>query len=121
MINLSELEVICTENKAYRVFGIRHLNDSTVAIGEQLPNSWHNVAECDWIEEDTELDGACCFLVEGGDVKSAIGFCFSQWPDAERFALIGGDCLGESEVPEDGGGVIKNAIVLAIFELSKKV
>lgn len=86
------------------------------AIGAALPNSWHPAGECDWIEEDTELDGTCCFEVQNFDIAAALRLAHSFWPSAAGYSLIGSNHLGDAEqaggLPEDGAILLQSPIVL---------
>lgn len=98
---------------------IRKVPESEIpAIGSALPNSWHNASECDWVEEDTELDGTCGFEIQHpGDPESfrtALDFAASQWPGRTLIALIEGQ-RGDSDVPEDGGCCVRGAVVIGLF------
>jgi hypothetical protein len=101
----------------YRYYGIRIEPDAR--IGDVLPNSWHNAVECDWVDEDTELDGTCCFFLNHADMESlesALSYASSYWPGLKRIALIGSNQIGTTDVPEDGAHCLCDAVVLAVWE-----
>jgi len=102
----------------FRYFGIRIVY-AEVQVGETLENSWHNASDCDWVEVDTELDGTCCFSMAHADLvslESAVGFASCYWPGTQQIALVAANSKGEGEVPEDGACLLRNPVVLAIWE-----
>ena len=71
----------------FRYHGIRVLSATAAKVGDILSNSWHPASDCDWVDVDTELDGTCCFEIQGGNVESAIGYVASYWPGEQILAL----------------------------------
>jgi hypothetical protein len=105
--------------EGFRHYGIR-VEFEVRGVGQVLPNSWHPVSECDWLEEDTELDGACCFEIQGS-VSAALRLAHSFWPDATMFTLIGSDFQGDPApaggLPEDGAVLLCEPTVLAFVQV----
>jgi hypothetical protein len=105
--------------RTFRHYAIRLIQpgNRTPVIGEHLPNSWHPAGTVDGFEEDTELDGTAGFEVQSAeDIKPAIRLARSYWPDADTFALIGSDNLGEMYLPESGAILLDSPRVLYIVK-----
>ncbi len=105
------------DRREYRYYGIRI--ERKAKVGDTLPNSWHNADECDWVEEDTELDGTCVFYLQHADLDSlerALGFAASYWPGSQRVVLVGADSIGTTDVPEDGAYCLRRPVVLAVWK-----
>ena len=103
----------------FRHLAVRIHYGAAPAIGSEIPNSWHNSDECDWVDENTELDGACCFPLDAKDedsIRNAIAFAGAQWPGNQTILLIGSNSRGEMSVPEDGGGLLCSPTVLAVWQ-----
>ena len=101
-------------------YGIRTSN-GTEQVGQMLPNSWHTIEACDWVEKDTELDGTCCFeIADDGEKEVARGIraVHSFWPNAIGYILIAGseegDAARDGGLPEDGAILIRRAEVLMV-------
>lgn len=113
---LAQIEEILDRGE-YRRYGIRI--ERKAKVGDILPNSWHNAYECDWVEEDTELDGTCVFFLQHADMDSfdsAIGYAASYWPGEQRIVLVGSDSIGTTDVPEDGALCLRHPVVLAVWK-----
>jgi hypothetical protein len=109
--------------RTFRHYAIRLIQpgNRTPVIGEHLPNSWHPAGTVDGFEEDTELDGTAGFEVQSAeDIKPAIRLARSYWPDADTFALIGSDNLGEMYLPESGAILLDSPRVLYIVKTDKE-
>lgn len=56
----------------------------------------------------------------GSALQSALGFAACYWPGPQRLALVGADQRGDESIggglPEDGATVLRNPVVLAIWE-----
>ena len=117
--NLAESFEAAMEASDSRYFGIR-IECEPRTVGEILSNSWHPASECDWVEADTELDGACCFEVQAS-VSAAIRAALSYWPNPNGISLIGGQEKGDPEpaggIPEDSAILIRQPRILAFAEL----
>lgn len=109
-------------HKQYRYLGVRLLDSSRElpAIGSALPNSWHNALDCDWIDENTEIDGTCCFELQSPDeagLRDALGYMDCCWVGTKIVALIGSNSKNhDAEIPEEGSAALRNPVVLAIWE-----
>ena len=104
------------EASEYRNYGIRI--EPRAEIGTVLPNSWHNAADCEWVKEDTELDGACCFFLQHASMdslQSALSYAACYWPGEQRIVLLGSDAIGTTDVPEDGAHCLCTPKVLAAW------
>jgi len=115
-VNRAQIEEILDRGE-YRRYGIRI--ERKAKVGDILPNSWHNADECDWVEEDTELDGTCVFFLQHADMDSfdsAIGYAASYWPGEQRIVLVGSDSIGTTDVPEDGALCLRHPVVLAVWK-----
>lgn len=104
----------------FRFYGLRVIPHGSPIpeVGTILPNSWHNASECDWVEEDTELDGTCCFEIPSGvDVEFALGYaCAWSFDEWAGICIIGSDFKGSDGIPEEGGLLLKAPVVLASME-----
>ena len=121
MLSISEISEIFDERMAgFRHYGVRAENGERT-LGEILPNSWHPAFACEWLDEDTELDGSCAFEVQGAGAASAIRMALMYWPDATGFSLIGSDDLGDAEpaggLPEEGAILLRKPSVLAFMKM----
>ena len=99
-------------------YGVRVGCGQAPAVGTTLGNSFHNCDSCDWVELDTELDGSCCFDVQGFDAEEAISMALSYWPDSEWAALLSskeiGDASKDGGLPEQTAILLKSPTVLAV-------
>jgi hypothetical protein len=106
----------------FRYYGVR-VEFKERKEGDVLPNSWHPVSECDWLTEDTELDGTCCFEVQDS-VAATLRLAHSFWPRATGYSLIGSDSLGDAApaggLPEDGAILLQSPVVLAFVHGTTK-
>lgn len=115
---MKQIEAIL-EAGEYRHYGIRI--EPGAEVGEVLGNSWHNAADCDWVEEDTELDGTCCFFLQHPDfdsLQSALSYASCYWPGPQRIVLLGSNAIGSTDVPEDGAHCLRSPRVLTAWEQS---
>lgn len=104
---------------AKQIQAVRIVNpNNPPAVDSILPPSWHPVSDCDWVCEDTELDGACGFELGHRDdpdsLIDALGYAGCYWPGRQLFALIEG-YRGESNIPEQGACTVCDARVIGLF------
>jgi hypothetical protein len=107
----------CNE-RSYRYFAVRI--DNNAQVGDILPNSWHCVRDCDWVDVDTELDGVACFPMKDSlyecfvDALSWAAVAFGS-DDCRRVLLIASHERGVGDLPEGGAGLLREPIVLAVW------
>lgn len=100
-------------------YGLRVIHSELPAIGEKLENSWHPADACDWLTEDQELPGSCCFLMRDNSPEAeqeARGWADCYWPGAAA-VVIAGRLVPATEyggLPEDGAGVLADAVVVRV-------
>lgn len=113
---ISAIEATWAPKSKYAVRAL--LNGAVVVVGDSLANSWHPAGEVPGFDEETELDGTAGFeITDPSEIPSAVRS--AKWffgAQAVQFAVIVGDGVGDSYMPEDGGILIRNAKVVAVFE-----